>query len=442
MYVAVPIASGGVIRGAVRITYPTATLAARVNRYWLLLAAIGGVVLAAATVVGLLFARTLTRPLSKLEQTAAAVGAGDLQARAPTDSGPPEIRALASELNETVSRLDALIRSQQEFVADASHQLRTPLAALRLRLENLDRDVDDEGKPSLEAALAEVNRLATPGRRAPGARTRRRVAAETRADRPRRARLLPPRCLVGRAGRPRGHGAGALAGGHQRGDAGLARAGARQPVPQRTRRPRTRRTDHARGRHGRHDARAARSRQRPRDDRGAARAGARPVLAGGPPGAGTGLGLAIVHRLVTADGGTVELREADGGGLDVVLRLPAAVGLAPAARAPEGRGDVSAARVAFFALVAVVVAVTANLVLLGIATGPKDPVGSLSPRAGLVLLPASPAAPATTITVPQAATTTVTTSTTTSPAPATPSPTTPAAPAHHRESPAGSHQDD
>ena len=132
----------------------------RVQRYWLLLGAIGGVVLAAATVVGLQFARTLTRPLSELEQTAAAVGAGDLQARAPTDSGPPEMRALAAELNETVARLDALLRSQQEFVADASHQLRTPLAALRLRLENLERDVDEEGKPSLEAALAEVNRLA------------------------------------------------------------------------------------------------------------------------------------------------------------------------------------------------------------------------------------------------------------------------------------------
>jgi signal transduction histidine kinase len=51
----------------------------------------------------------------------------------------------------------------------------------------------------------------------------------------------------------------------------------------------------------------------------------------GPPGAGTGLGLAIVNRLVSADGGTVELRKADGGGLDVVLRLPAAVELAPAA---------------------------------------------------------------------------------------------------------------
>jgi signal transduction histidine kinase len=43
----------------------------------------------------------------------------------------------------------------------------------------------------------------------------------------------------------------------------------------------------------------------------------------GAPGAGTGLGLAIVHRLVTADGGAIELREAPGGGLDAVVRLPA-----------------------------------------------------------------------------------------------------------------------
>ena len=101
------------------------------------------------------------------------------------------------------------------------------------------------------------------------------------------------------------------------------------------------------------------------------------------------------------------------------------------------------ARVAFFALVAVVAAVTANLVLLGIATGPKDPVGTLSPRAGLVLLPTLPAAPTTTTTIviPPATTTTVTATTT--PAPAVPAPTTPSAPPPHRgESPAGSHQDD
>jgi signal transduction histidine kinase len=160
IYVAVPVGSGKNIRGAVRITYPTSALDRRVRRYWLLLAAIAGVVLAAATVVGLWFSRTLTRPLAELERAAAAAGEGDLTARAPTDAGPPEIRDLARRFNEMVSRLDVLLRSQQEFVADASHQLRTPLTALRLRLENLERDVAQPGQADLQGALDEVERLA------------------------------------------------------------------------------------------------------------------------------------------------------------------------------------------------------------------------------------------------------------------------------------------
>ena len=49
----------------------------------------------------------------------------------------------------------------------------------------------------------------------------------------------------------------------------------------------------------------------------------------GPPGSGTGLGLAIVHRLVTADGGSIELLDAPGGGLDAVVRLRRAVPARP-----------------------------------------------------------------------------------------------------------------
>ena len=60
-----------------------------------------------------------------------AVGAGDLTARAPEHEGPPEVRSLAAVFNETVAKLDQLLRSQEEFVADASHQLRTPLTALQ-----------------------------------------------------------------------------------------------------------------------------------------------------------------------------------------------------------------------------------------------------------------------------------------------------------------------
>jgi signal transduction histidine kinase len=158
LYVAVPVASRGRIHGAVRITYPTSAVDARVTRYWLVLAAIAGVVLAAAAVIGLALARSVTRPLRDVERAAEEMGHGNLEARAPA-AGPPEVRDLAHVINETAAKLQALLHSQEEFVADASHQLRTPLTALRLRLENLESDVAPGGRDSLEGALGEVERL-------------------------------------------------------------------------------------------------------------------------------------------------------------------------------------------------------------------------------------------------------------------------------------------
>jgi signal transduction histidine kinase len=158
LYVAVPVASQGEIDGAVRITYPTSAVNARIRRYWLVLAAIGAVVLAAAAVIGLAVARSVTRPLREVERAAEALGRGDLDARAPA-AGPEEVRDLAHVVNETAAKLQALLHSQEAFVADASHELRTPLTALRLRLENLEADVPPAGRPSLEGAVAEVERL-------------------------------------------------------------------------------------------------------------------------------------------------------------------------------------------------------------------------------------------------------------------------------------------
>jgi signal transduction histidine kinase len=159
LYVAVPVAANGRIEGAARITYPTSAVDSRVRRYWFVLAAIAAIVIAVATVVGLAVATFIARPLRRLEGAAAAVGVGDLTARAPEYEGPPEVRSLAAVFNETVAKLDQLLRSQEEFVADASHQLRTPLTALRLRLENLARDVTPAGRPELEGAVTEVARL-------------------------------------------------------------------------------------------------------------------------------------------------------------------------------------------------------------------------------------------------------------------------------------------
>ncbi len=150
LYVAVPVASGGAVYGAVRITYPTSKVDARVRRDRLTLLVVALAVLAGAAAIGVVLARSIGDPLRRVEETAARVGLGELDARAAEDAGPPEVRRLAVELNRTTAKLQALLSSQEQFVADASHELRTPLQALRLRLEN-----DDSA-----AALAEADRLA------------------------------------------------------------------------------------------------------------------------------------------------------------------------------------------------------------------------------------------------------------------------------------------
>ena len=108
------------------------------------------VVLGVAALIGLLLARSIARPLRRLESVAARVGGGELSARAAENDGPSDVRRLAREFNRTTAKLATLLRSQEQFVADASHELRTPLTALRLQLENGET----------EAALVEVERLA------------------------------------------------------------------------------------------------------------------------------------------------------------------------------------------------------------------------------------------------------------------------------------------
>ena len=158
LYVAVPAASGGIVHGAVRITYPTSEVDERVRRYWLVLAAIAAVVLAVAVALAGGFARWIVRPLSRVEEAAGEVAAGNLSVRVPA-TGPPELRRLAGSFNDMVVKLEALLYSQEQFVADASHQLLTPLTALRLRLENLARDGETGTSAELEGALDEVERL-------------------------------------------------------------------------------------------------------------------------------------------------------------------------------------------------------------------------------------------------------------------------------------------
>jgi signal transduction histidine kinase len=159
LYVALPVGSATGVQGAVRVTAPASVVDDGIRRVWLLLAATGGVVLGIVFLVSLLLARSMTKPLDDLRDAAAGLGNGDLTRRADVPRGPAELTVLAESFNATAAHLDDLVGAQRAFVADASHQLRTPLAALRLRLENLEAEASGPTADDLDGALAEVGRL-------------------------------------------------------------------------------------------------------------------------------------------------------------------------------------------------------------------------------------------------------------------------------------------
>jgi len=159
LYVAVPVASAGRVHGAVRITYPTTALDSRIRRNWLVLGGIAIVVIASTALVGATMARWVIRPTRQVELAVSHFATGDLDVRAPADDGPPEVRELARAFNTMADRLAQLIRSQQAFVSDASHQLRSPLTSLRLELEELELDADRELAEGIRRTIGETLRL-------------------------------------------------------------------------------------------------------------------------------------------------------------------------------------------------------------------------------------------------------------------------------------------
>ncbi len=160
LFVAVPVASGGTVHGAVRITLDTYEVTQRVQRFWFGLAGVAVVVLLGVAAVGKTLATSVTRPIRHLQGTATRFAGGDLTQTVPDPASPPELITLEEAMNAMAQRLDRLLGQQRQFVSDSSHQLRTPLTALRLRLENLQSTLDDPSQDEqLDLAIGEITRL-------------------------------------------------------------------------------------------------------------------------------------------------------------------------------------------------------------------------------------------------------------------------------------------
>ncbi|MGF1432422.1 HAMP domain-containing sensor histidine kinase [Kitasatospora sp. LaBMicrA B282] len=342
--VAAPVGDGDDAVGVAVLARSTDSLDDRITVIWGWLALIGVAGLLGGTLVSVRLARWVGRPLHEVDLAARRLGEGDLAARAPAGRGPQEVRRLAATFNTMAARTEALVHGHRAVIADVSHQLRTPLAALRLRLDLLadaaaDRPAAAGGSESggasggglgseaaadLAGAQEEIARLSRlvdgllAAARAESAVPRpvavrpaevagERVAAWEPLATERRVTLsvhCPPRLVAWL-------GAGDL---EQVLDNLLANALDAVPAGGRVR---------IEG--------AARDGDtvllRVVDNGPGMTAAARRTAFrrfGNPEATGTGLGLAIVHRLVTANGGSARLTDTPGRGLTVELELPAA----------------------------------------------------------------------------------------------------------------------
>lgn len=136
LFAAAPVFGEEHLLGVVQISIPWRRVQTRILAEWTTLLFTGGVAILLNTLLSLFLARSIVRPLRELTQAARDLAGGRLDRRVPV-RGRDEVGTLAVAFNEMAARLQEMIERERLFIANASHELRSPLTSIQLRAEML-----------------------------------------------------------------------------------------------------------------------------------------------------------------------------------------------------------------------------------------------------------------------------------------------------------------
>ncbi|WP_327352979.1 sensor histidine kinase [Streptomyces sp. NBC_01304] len=159
LYVASPVIQDGDVVAVVLTESPTGKMRSQILRGWLLIGAGEAAAMFLAIGAALRLTGWVLRPVRVLDATTHDIATGSFKSRVAVAGGPPELRRLARSFNEMADNVEDVLEQQRAFVADASHQLRNPLAALLLRIELLGLELP-EGNEEIASVRIEGKRLA------------------------------------------------------------------------------------------------------------------------------------------------------------------------------------------------------------------------------------------------------------------------------------------